>query len=248
MIIGAQFYTVREFCKTPEGVAETLKRVADIGYKAVQISGTCPLDPAWLKAELDKNGLICPLTHTKPDLITGKTDAVIEAHDIIGAPYVGLGYRKIQAEGEGYDGFDRIFRPSMEKIAAAGKKFMYHNHAMEFEKLDGTIILDTLAERYSPELLGFTLDTYWVKVGGYEPVDYIRKLAGRVDCVHFKDLGEEKRMEWVGNGTLDFAAIAAACADAGTKYVFVEQDNCNGESPFDCLKKSYDHIESLGLE
>ena len=55
MQIGAQFYTIREFCKTPEGLAESLKRVADIGYPTVQISGTCPYDPlkrsyAYLKA------------------------------------------------------------------------------------------------------------------------------------------------------------------------------------------------------
>ena len=41
MEIGAQFYTLRDFCKDTYSFAETLKKVADIGYKAVQISGTC---------------------------------------------------------------------------------------------------------------------------------------------------------------------------------------------------------------
>lgn len=45
MRIGAQFYTVRDFCKTTEALAETLKKVADIGYEYVQISGTCAYDP-----------------------------------------------------------------------------------------------------------------------------------------------------------------------------------------------------------
>ena len=31
MKIGAQFYTLREFCKTPEDLALSLRKVADIG-------------------------------------------------------------------------------------------------------------------------------------------------------------------------------------------------------------------------
>ena len=42
MEIGAQFYTVREQCQNLEDFALTLKQVADIGYRNVQISGTCP--------------------------------------------------------------------------------------------------------------------------------------------------------------------------------------------------------------
>ena len=53
MEIGAQFYTVRELCKDINGFADTLKRVADIGYKNVQISGTCEFDPEWLKVYVD---------------------------------------------------------------------------------------------------------------------------------------------------------------------------------------------------
>lgn len=74
MRIGAQLYTVREHCKTLEDFALSLKKVADIGYTTVQVSGTCAFDPAWLKAELDKNGLECVLTHTAPTRL--KEDAV----------------------------------------------------------------------------------------------------------------------------------------------------------------------------
>ena len=46
MIIGAQLYTVRDFCKTTDALAETLKKVADIGYTEVQLSGVCDYDAA----------------------------------------------------------------------------------------------------------------------------------------------------------------------------------------------------------
>ena len=59
MEIGAQLFTVNAFCKDLDGFAESLKRIADIGYKYVQVSGTCDFDPQWLNEQLRSNGLKC---------------------------------------------------------------------------------------------------------------------------------------------------------------------------------------------
>ena len=40
MQIGAQLYTVRESCQTLESFAQTLERIAEIGYKTVQVFNT----------------------------------------------------------------------------------------------------------------------------------------------------------------------------------------------------------------
>ena len=101
MEIGAQFYTLRDFCQTPEALAESLAKVADIGYKTVQISGTCAFDPAWIKQELDKNGLRCVLTHTASDRMINAPVAVAADHDVFGCDYIGLGWHTL---GEGDDG------------------------------------------------------------------------------------------------------------------------------------------------
>ena len=53
MLLGAQLYTVREYTKNLDDFADTLKRVADIGYTAVQVSGTCAYDATWLKERAD---------------------------------------------------------------------------------------------------------------------------------------------------------------------------------------------------
>ena len=52
MEIGAQCYTIRDFCQTLDGLAESLKKVADIGYRTVQLSGTCAFEPQWLAKRL----------------------------------------------------------------------------------------------------------------------------------------------------------------------------------------------------
>ena len=56
MEIGAQLFTVREACKNLDDFAESLKKVADIGYKTVQVSGTCDYEPQWLAEQLKKTG------------------------------------------------------------------------------------------------------------------------------------------------------------------------------------------------
>ena len=51
----------------------------------------------------------------------------------------------------------------------------------------------------------------------------------------------------VGNGVLDFDAIIKTSIDNGVEYAFVEQDDCYGEDPYACLKKSYEYLKSMGL-
>ena len=59
MKIGAQLYTLHEYTKTLEDFEETLKKVAEIGFKYVQVSGVCEYTPEWLKEKLEKylNGI-----------------------------------------------------------------------------------------------------------------------------------------------------------------------------------------------
>ncbi len=248
MIIGAQFFTLREHCKTLEDFAESLKKVADIGYTTVQISGTCEYEPSWLKEQLDKNGLKCVLTHISKDKLTTDPVAVAKAHDVFGCDCVGLGSFQIKdEEGRHYDDFLNIYTPVARALKENGKYFMYHNHAHEFRKIDGKLILEKLAEDVAPDLMGFTLDTYWVQVGGGDPAEWIKKLSGRVPCIHLKDCAYEQQMAVVGEGNINFERVFEQAEKAGTKYMLVEQDNCNGEDPFDCLKRSYNNLKAFGF-
>jgi sugar phosphate isomerase/epimerase len=250
MQIGAQFYTIRDFCKTPEDLALSLKKVADIGYKTVQISGTCPYDAQWLKEQLDANGLKCVLTHIAADRLQGDAAAVAKDHDVFGCDYVGLGgYGFHLPEGEEFmGGFLKAYLPVAETLKANGKYFMYHNHAHEFKKENGQLILAQLAEKMPVDLMGFTVDTYWVQVGGSDPALWVEKLAGRVPCIHLKDCAYGQQMAAVGEGNINFDRVFEKAEAAGTKYMLVEQDNCNGEDPFECLRRSYLYLKANGFE
>ena len=54
MKVGVQLFTVNQHCKDLDSFSETLKKIADIGYTVVQVSGTCDYEGEWLKEQLDK--------------------------------------------------------------------------------------------------------------------------------------------------------------------------------------------------
>lgn len=247
MQIGAQFFTLRDFCKDTDSFAESLKKVADIGYKTVQISGTCQYEPEWLKGELEKNGLECVLTHIPADKLQNDPAKVAKDHDVFNCKYVGLGSFGFNEE-KNIDDFIRIYKPVTSTLKQAGKYFMYHNHDGEFKKFNGKIVLENLAEAFSPDEMGFTLDTFWVQAGGGDPAQWIEKLSSRVPCIHLKDYAYGRKMAVIGEGNINFDRVFEKAESAGTKYMLVEQDDCNGKNPFDCLKRSYEFLKSRGFK
>ena len=250
MTIGAQLYTLRSYTQTQRDLAETLRRVAKMGYNAIQLSAIGPIAPKIIREMADDNGLDIVLTHMPEARILADTQHVIEEHQVLGCHYIGLG-----SMGERYrdaawvDRFPLDFEGPMREIRDAGMLFMYHNHAFEFEPLrDGRRIADVLSQIPS-ELMGITLDTYWVQYAGGDVMAWIERWKDRLHCVHLKDMtirGFENRMAPVGAGNMNFAAIVARLAELGvTKHLLVEQDNCYGEDAFDCMQRSCDFIGTL---
>lgn len=254
MKIGAQLFTVREHTKTLSDLGETLRRIADIGYTSVQVSGTCPYTPEELSPLLHQAGLTCDLTHYSTDRILTDTRAVIDEHRRFGCTAVGIGSMP-GLWGENVDmasvvrSFTEKLTPAARIMAEEGMHLMYHNHDKEYlHSFEGKSIMDYLSETYSPRELGFTLDLYWVERGGRDPLSEIRRLSGRLFCVHLKDM-EAQTLHFapVGQGTQNYPAMLSALEDAGTAYAFVEQDQCYGKDPFVCLKESFDYLHALGV-
>ena len=48
MKLGAQFYSLRTECTTPEGLYNSMRKIKDIGYEIIQISGVIIHSPPHL--------------------------------------------------------------------------------------------------------------------------------------------------------------------------------------------------------
>ena len=251
--IGAQYYTLRDYAKTIEDFDDTCRKVSEMGYKIVQISGT-PLGAAEMKEVLDKYDLKVVVTHRNFNDFKNNLDEIIEYNKTLGCYLCGVGAMPGEAR-ESVEGLDQFIKDANEisaKLKKEGLYFGYHNHHFEFAKLDGKLIMDRLINETNPDEFMFIVDTYWLQFGGVNPVDFIKKLGKRAMMVHFKDyhINPEKNftveMCEVGEGNLNWDKIICACDEAGAQYALVEQDICN-RNPFESLKMSYDFLKSKGF-
>ena len=247
MKIGAQMYTVREYCKTLDSFADTLAKLADMGFKVVQISGTCPYTGEWIDEQLKKNGLECAITHNPYNEIMNDTAALIEKHKKFGCNFIGLG--GIGRKEKTINDFIADVKPAVKAIKEAGLHFSYHNHSEEFFKVDGTNELEKMMAAFAPDELSFTFDTHWAHAAGADPIQWLKKLKGRVQCIHLKDIelyfgenGREIRYGVVGKGNMNFEGILAAADESDVQYGLIEQDDCYGADPFECMKRSYEFL------
>ncbi len=250
--IAAQLWTIRENIKTPEDFAASMKRLADIGYGAVQPNWNVPFEsPGELKKVLDENGLVCCATHYPADAYTSDLDAVIALHKTMNCSYPGVGGAPREARGsaEAMGAWARRMHDVCAKLKAEGMRFVYHNHHWELTRENGRTRLDVLLEE-GPEDFTFELDLYWVQAGGGNPVSWIRKCAGRCPVLHFKDMGIEDGQTAdvaVGEGNLEWPAIIEAAEAAGAEWYVVEEDHPAGGDGFACLETSLKNLRALGV-
>jgi sugar phosphate isomerase/epimerase len=251
-VLAAQLYTVREFTKSADDLAVTLKRIRDIGYTAVQVSAIGPIPDAEVKSILDDAGLTVCITHVRAAWPWQDLDAIIAQHHLWNCKHVAVGSMPPEYRGS-EEGFRRFIAEADaigEKLSQAGLTFSYHNHSFEFVRFGKRTGLDLIYEETDPRYLKAELDTYWIQHGGGDPVAWIKKMTRRMPVVHLKDmlmLNGTQAMAEVGEGNLNWPAILQACREAGVEWYAVEQDVCQRD-PFDSLEISYDNLKAMGVE
>lgn len=247
MKLGAQLYTLREYCSTSKMFKKTMKKVAEMGYKYIQFSGL-PNDVTndMMKEWAEANGLIVGLTHTDDDLILNNTEKVIKEHDDLGCRGIGIG--GMPREFRNYDGYMKFiekYGPAIEKLKQAGKVFCYHNHWFEFERYEnGKTGMEILLENTDPDGFKLTLDTAWAHRAGIDCAEFIRKYKDRIFATHLKDLtiiNDELTVTEMLTGNMNFDSILEECQKAGIEWQFVEQDWIRINA-YDSMKISYDNL------
>jgi sugar phosphate isomerase/epimerase len=252
-VLAAQLYTLREFTQTAGGFADSIARVAAMGYTAVQVSAIGPIPHEEVKQIVDGHGLTICNTHIPANRLVNELDGVIAQHKLWECRHVAIGSMPQEYREAGEDGFKRFAAEADAigaQLKAAGLTFSYHNHSFEFVRCGDRTGLDIIYAESSPEHLQAEIDTYWVQHGGGDPADWIRRMAGRMPVVHLKDmviLEGQQVMAEVGEGNGNWPAIIAACKEAGVEWYAVEQDHCQRD-PFESLTISYNNLRAMGLE
>lgn len=214
--IGIQLYTLG-----PAAGADldgTMKAVADIGYRTVELPGLLGKTPAEIRTAMDKVGLKCPSVHVQPKS-RGGTDPTLDGDPgKLAAAMHALGATNAVAPvclfpdrlemkpqaGEDMGGMLRRLVSQMNAddwkmnakflneraalLKKEGVKVGYHNHNFEFLPLGDTYGLEILLKETDPSLVTFELDVGWAMAAGHDPVALFGQHNGRFTMMHVKDI------------------------------------------------------------
>ncbi|NIJ51988.1 sugar phosphate isomerase/epimerase family protein [Dyadobacter arcticus] len=236
--IGLQLYTLRN--DISKDLLGTLKKVAAIGYKEVELFGYNDgkffgKTPKEFKAILGDLGLDPVSGHygagvdnkTSKGTLSNEWQRAVDDAAEIGQKYVNCAYltEKERDTLDKYKSYVDLFNKSGEVAKKAGLQFGYHNHDFEFKQIDGQIPYDIIAGQTDPKLVKLELDLYWIVKAGLDPVALFKKYPGRFPLWHVKDMDKtDQSFAEVGTGSIDFAKIFEARKLAGLTHFFVEQD------------------------
>lgn len=257
--IGIQLYTLRDAIGKDAG--KTLKTVAAAGYQQVEAYGFPDCDHI-IEAARDA-GLPMKSSHFNSDGVITSDDAggkdfetTLQKAKDLGLSHLVIPYLadKYRTSLDDYRRLCERCNRAAEKAKSAGIQLAYHNHAFEFEPMDGGKSgYDIMMETFSPDMM-FEVDVFWVQVAGIDPVELIEKLSGRVSQLHLKDLNadvqtpaysgvDKSAFEEIGDGVVDIEAIINKAGDIGVKHCHVEQDH--SPHPIESIQQSIAHLKTM---
>jgi sugar phosphate isomerase/epimerase len=245
--IGLQLYSLKDAMKTD--VLGTLKQVGDIGFTTLESANYADrkiygLAPAEFKKTIDNLGMKFTSAHLAGPNYTKETAKeamewwkfAIEDHAAAGAKFLVKPSMPIPKKLDELKIWCDYYNAVGELTNASDIRFGFHNHAKEFVDIEGEIMYDYMLKHTDPKKVFFEMDVYWLKKGGYNPVDYMTKYPDRFPVLHIKD---EKELG--ASGEIDFKPIYKAAYKNGLEDSFVEVERYDFE-PIESVRKSYQFL------
>lgn len=256
--IGLQLYTIRDAMATD--VPGSLKKVADAGYKYLELAGYADgkfygYEPADFKKMVNDLGMEILSSHTQVEaqgITLENAKKMAEDHSKLSVKYCIQPWvvEEARTTVASYEKMVADWNQVGKIMKQNGIQFGYHNHNFEFANVEGKIpFYDIMMAELDPALVTMELDLFWTTKAGQNPVDIIKKYPGRFQLFHMKDMytkeapyfttvGEDDFAP-VGEGIINFREILAVKDIAGMKYMIVEQDLSRDGQPFEDIKKSF---------
>lgn len=212
--IGLQLYTVGDEAR--KDLDGTLAKVAQIGYRTVELAGyhgatVDALREAGLRHHLKFTSIHVGATARpgEPGLDQdigrlaealhrlGVTDVVMPMFQIperLGGPRQGenfLAYLQRVTAAITRDDWQRtaaLLNDRGRKLRSEGLRFGYHNHNPEFAPVAGTTGLEILLSETTPGDVVFELDVGWTAAAGLDPIALLKRHGKRFQLMHVKDI------------------------------------------------------------
>jgi sugar phosphate isomerase/epimerase len=226
--VGLELYSVRGDLQ--KDLLGTVAAVGKMGYQVVEFYSPylewTPERAREVRKQMDAVGLKCPSTHNGgPSFTDDGLAKAIELNKILGSKYI------IMASAPRPTGLDS-WKTVAERLTAIAGKLKphgmatgYHNHQIEWRKVDGQRPMDIIAAG-TPKDVVLQFDVGTCLEVGEDPIAWINSHPGRIKSVHCKDWSKEKGYAVAfGEGEAPWKKIfQAAEKKGGVEYYLVEQE------------------------
>ena len=250
--IAVQVYSVRE--EAERDFAGTMKKLGEMGYDGVELAGLYGKSAEEIRDSIKAAGLTAISAHVSYDELAGDLEKTPQDYETIGCRYIVIPWL-----GEDRRFGTALYEETIKEIPVIsegckkhGMTLLYHNHDFEFAKtLDGTYALDQLYAEVPADVLGAEPDTCWIKVGGPDPSEWLKKYSGRCPLVHVKDFRRKADgvdLLALGEGEQDFPTLVKTAKECGAQWLVIEQDDHPYGTPMGDMKKSLNYLKELGKE
>ncbi len=261
--VAIQVYSIRDAAEAD--FVGTMRAIKEMGYSGVELAGTYGMTAVQIKEILDEIGLTLVSAHVGADLMWD--DALMADYAATGMKYIAIPWFHKPTDAVFLADNIEKFRVLGERMRSFGLQLGYHNHDFELETVhgDGRCALEAYYEEIPADLLKTQLDLCWVKVGGKDPVAFLKQFPGRAPTVHLKDYAGGKtdkmyalidcddaeasqaatefELRPVGYGCQDVKGLLEAAEAVGTEWIIIEQDEPSmGLSRMECAQKSIEYL------
>ena len=272
-VIGLQIYSLGK--ELTENVPAGMKKIKEIGYSTIELAGygnrkMGQYEVSEYRKIVEDAGLKITSAHVNPPerkYTSENTTKISDWWKQTAEDHVKLGVGRLIQPGmptiENHEDVKlvcEVFNNAGEIAKAAGMKWGYHNHNMEFKRIakpgetlptgpgailrpTGDIVYDLLVDGTNPDLVFFEMDVYWTVMGQMDPLDYLEKYPKRIQVLHIKDrsvLGQ--------SGMMNFENIFKKAYANGISEFYVELEKVKvNMTQFEGVKGCFDYLNTAAF-
>jgi len=244
--IGFQLYTVRgEFSRNVPG---TLKKLAQIGYQAVEFwgyGGKAEVYQHYKAAELrkflDDSGLKCCGIHLELAALSDENvKQTAETNHTLGSSYLNVAMAKENMKTEkGIAELADLLNKRAAELKPQNLTVGYHAHGFDFDKIAGHFAWELLFSRTEPTV-NMQMDVGNCLGGGGDPIAMLKKFPHRTWTIHIKEYKEKTF------ASPYYKEVFELCENTcDTKWYIVEMGGLLGNG-FDTPQEALNKLRQIG--
>ena len=238
---GIQISSLKPLLKTPEEVTLAFEKMAALGCRYGQLQW---IDPAvsidHIAAVMKANDMESLGTQDFYVAVMENLEYYVNLNAATGG--IWLTVSRIPEEYKSREGLD-IFAGELEALrdylAPLGQRVCFHPVTADYKAVPGMNAVEYLLEKLP--WMEICLDLFHLDKNCDDMPAFIRRYAGRIPMVHFKDHREDKLVP-AGSGQVRWEGVVKACLDAGVGYALAEQESWE-EDPYLCLGEAMNWID-----